>query len=394
MKRLLTIFSIIAIMFTAFPSGVYAVSAPVKVGGVKAATVSQTQIKVSWKKVAKNRNTRGYAIYRGGKLIKRVGKNANAYTDSKLKLSTTYKYNVRAYNTYTQYYNKKTKKWVNKKPIKRYWGKCPSGAYKGKATRTAYKYGAASATVSAKTKGKTTSQNMTMKATPSGNKLTLSWTSAKSLSGKNFKIYQNGKLLTTVKATSYVIDASKLATGSYSWYVTTETSTQIWKSNTLTANWTANTTQSTATTQKDAEFSGSKLVGATMTVGKTTNFYLGTTKSITWQSSNTSVATVKSVSNGTQCTITAKGAGTATITATNWNGEKKTAKVTVQGTSSNSSSETYVTVTDYKGVKREVLKGSADEKNPKYNTQIDGEWEDETYQYVQKRGVTFLFYKP
>ena len=67
--------------------------------------------------------------------------------------------------------------------------------------------------------------------------------------------------------------------------------------------------------------------GATGTLTATVTPSNATDKSVTWSSSNTSVATV---SNGT---VTAVGAGTATITATTSNGKTATATVTVTGKS-------------------------------------------------------------
>lgn len=167
MKKMVTIVAAFVMAFSTLPAAfsnldVHAASikAPAQVKNLKATTVTQTSVKLSWSKIAKNRNTKGYAIYRNGKFVKRVGYKTNVFNDTKLKAGTKYKYTVRAYNTYkqTQYYNSKTKKWQAKKPSAKHW--------KGKKSRkvTAYKYGKVSATMQVTTKKavkKTASNNKT-----------------------------------------------------------------------------------------------------------------------------------------------------------------------------------------------------------------------------------------
>ena len=70
-----------------------------------------------------------------------------------------------------------------------------------------------------------------------------------------------------------------------------------------------------------------KSIGATKTVKATVNPTNTTDKTVTWKSSNKKVATVSKSGK-----ITAKGNGTATITATTANGKKATVKVTVKQT--------------------------------------------------------------
>ena len=79
------------------------------------------------------------------------------------------------------------------------------------------------------------------------------------------------------------------------------------------------------------------IVGDNATLTATVAPSNATNKKITWTSSNTSVATV---SNGT---VTAKAAGTATITATSSNGEKGTATVTVTKSGSDLKISNFVT---------------------------------------------------
>lgn len=157
MKKIRSIFAILtiaALMFTSIPvmTGTFnahaaSVKKPVKVTGLKKYAVGTNYVHFQWNKIKKNKNTKGYAIYLNGKLYKRVGVKTYRYKIPKLKSNTSYKINVRAYNTYKQkqYYNTKTKKWQTKKPAKKNW--------KGKKTRkvTAYAYGPASATLSLKT---------------------------------------------------------------------------------------------------------------------------------------------------------------------------------------------------------------------------------------------------
>ncbi len=155
MKKMVTIVATFAIAFASLPAtfsnlNVHAASimAPAQVKNLNATSVTQTSVKLSWSKIAKNRNTKGYAIYRNGKLIKRVSYKINTFTNTKLKAGTKYSFTVRAYNSYIQiqYYNSKTKKWQAKRP--------PTSQWKGKKTRkvTAYKYGKVSATKQVTTK--------------------------------------------------------------------------------------------------------------------------------------------------------------------------------------------------------------------------------------------------
>lgn len=157
MKKIRSIFAILtiaALMFTSIPvmTGTFnahaaSVKKPVKVTGLKKYAVGTNYVHFQWNKIKKNKNTKGYAIYLNGKLYKRVGVKTYRYKIPKLKSNTSYKINVRAYNTYKQkqYYNTKTKKWQTKKPAKKNW--------KGKKTRkvTAYAYGYASSTLTIKT---------------------------------------------------------------------------------------------------------------------------------------------------------------------------------------------------------------------------------------------------
>lgn len=99
-----------------------------KITSIKA--VSSSSVKLIWKKA---KGAKGYAVYRNGKLIKRV--KTKTYTDKKLKANTKYTYKVRAYKTFKQekWFNKKTGKWQSKKPPKKDRG--------SKKKVTCYKYG-------------------------------------------------------------------------------------------------------------------------------------------------------------------------------------------------------------------------------------------------------------
>ena len=147
-RKIVTVIAAFAIAFTSLPvmgSGIdahaVAVKAPAQVKNLKVKKIKQTSVVLRWSKIKKNKNTKGYAIYRNGKLIKRVNSKTSSFKVTKLKAGTKYKFAVRAYNTYKQkqYYNTKTKKWQTKKPSGKYW--------KGKRTRkvTAYKFGKKSA---------------------------------------------------------------------------------------------------------------------------------------------------------------------------------------------------------------------------------------------------------
>ena len=90
---------------------------------LKAKASGKHKVKLSWNKI-KNPG-KGYAVFRDGKCIKRLGKKKLSFTDTGLKAGTTYQYQIKVYKTkkVKQWLNKKTGKWQKKKPVAKYRGK-------------------------------------------------------------------------------------------------------------------------------------------------------------------------------------------------------------------------------------------------------------------------------
>ena len=140
-KKIVAILIILTLAVTMFPflpenSAYAATKKSNKIAKKITLTVSlnkKTNVaKLKWKKIKKPQN--GYAVFRNGKVIARLGTKKITYTDKKLKAGKKYVYQIKTYKKYkkTQWYNKKTKKWQTKQPAKRYRGK--------KRRITAYKY--------------------------------------------------------------------------------------------------------------------------------------------------------------------------------------------------------------------------------------------------------------
>ena len=144
MKRLSTIL-IVMILLIAVPIETFAVSKPAQVKNLKASAKTAESITLKWRKA---KGAKGYEVQqydtkaKKWKALKKV--NVLKYKHTKLKSNTAYKYRVRAYRSYKQYYNTKTKKWVNKKPAKKSW--------KTKNSRKVYVYGKASSVLTVRTK--------------------------------------------------------------------------------------------------------------------------------------------------------------------------------------------------------------------------------------------------
>lgn len=140
-------------MLSVMTTETYAASAkaPAKVGGVAGTGSGQTYASIKWTKIKKNKNTKGYTVYRNGAAVGSVGKGTSFFTDYNLAPGRTYTYQVRAYNTYKEkrWYNKKTGQYQKKKPAKKIRGKSK------KFTR--YKYGKASAATYVATKARANS---------------------------------------------------------------------------------------------------------------------------------------------------------------------------------------------------------------------------------------------
>ena len=90
---------------------------------LKATVKGETKVKLKWNKVKSP--GKGYAVFRDGKVIKRLSKKKTSFTDKGLKPGTKHKYQIKTYTKkkVTKWYNKKTKKWQKKKPAKKYRGK-------------------------------------------------------------------------------------------------------------------------------------------------------------------------------------------------------------------------------------------------------------------------------
>ena len=90
---------------------------------LKATVYGKTTVKLKWNKVKSP--GKGYAVFRDGKVIKRLSTKKTAFTDKGLKPGTKHKYQIKTYTKkkVTKWYNKKTGKWQKKKPAKKYCGK-------------------------------------------------------------------------------------------------------------------------------------------------------------------------------------------------------------------------------------------------------------------------------
>lgn len=143
-RKYLSLILALTLVFSMVPVGSYAVSKPGKVT-IKKSTVAKkdgVSLTITLSKVPKCSGIRLCCV-KDGKLVKlktvkyskKLAKNKKiTYKINKSKDGSNGAYNfvVQSYNTYKQYYNSKTKKWVTKKPKKSQW--------KGKKTKTAYKY--------------------------------------------------------------------------------------------------------------------------------------------------------------------------------------------------------------------------------------------------------------
>ena len=127
-KRIISIAVMVVMLLTIVPAlpGGEADAATYKIKTLTATAKSTSKVALKWSKTTvKSSQYTGYAVFRGGKMIKRVGKKTTSYTDNGLKANTSYKYMIKTYKIkkVTKWYNKKTKKWQTKKPKKKYRGK-------------------------------------------------------------------------------------------------------------------------------------------------------------------------------------------------------------------------------------------------------------------------------
>ena len=102
----LTVVFTAAICIFAVHSSFAASGKPSRVRSLKVTSKTYSTVSLKWSKAGKN--VSGYAVYRNGKLIRRLGKKSTKYTDKGLKESTKYKYTVRAYRKYKKKGGKKT----------------------------------------------------------------------------------------------------------------------------------------------------------------------------------------------------------------------------------------------------------------------------------------------
>ena len=102
---------------------VHAASAAKKKITLKAAVAEKTSVKLKWNKIKKP--DKGYAVFRDGKVIKRLNTKKTSFTDKGLEPGSEYKYQIKTYTKkkVKKWYNKKTGKWQKKKPAKKYRGK-------------------------------------------------------------------------------------------------------------------------------------------------------------------------------------------------------------------------------------------------------------------------------
>lgn len=204
-RSAIVIFMSVAVACTAIPVALGELTAsaaapkkPAKVASLKANATSQTTITLKWGKV-KTKGTKGYMVYRynlsTGKwvAVKNIKKATTlTFKDQKLKAGTSYKYKVRAYTTYKQYYNTKTKKWVNKKPAKNNW--------KTKKSRTKYIYGAYSTVKSFKTKATSGSSVASTDKDTVFTKSSITGTTSLTLNsnGYDYTVHANGSITWSV----------------------------------------------------------------------------------------------------------------------------------------------------------------------------------------------------
>lgn len=139
-NRVVAILVAFAVAFTMMPAavgGLDANAATTYWKNIKAKAVSETSVKLSWKALTKAQQKKisGIAIYRDGKLKKRISKYAKSFNDTRLKAGSKHTYQLKTYKirvrTVTYYFNKKTGKWQTKRI---------SGARTKKRKKNIYKY--------------------------------------------------------------------------------------------------------------------------------------------------------------------------------------------------------------------------------------------------------------
>ena len=139
-NRVVAILVAFAVAFTMMPAavgGLDANAATTYWKNIKAKAVSETSVKLSWRTLTKAQQKKisGIAVYRDGKLKKRISKYAKSFNDTRLKAGSKHTYQLKTYKirvrTVTYYFNKKTGKWQTKRI---------SGARTKKRKKNIYKY--------------------------------------------------------------------------------------------------------------------------------------------------------------------------------------------------------------------------------------------------------------
>lgn len=316
-RTLTVIATVITILFTSLPMltgefTAHAVSTPRKVTTFNGQTYSSTSVRLTWKKAG---SPSGYGIFVNGKLKKSLSNKNTAYNVPKLKPATTYKFTIRAYNTYKQkqYYNSKTKKWQTKKPAASQW--------KGKKTRkvNARKYGPTSVARSVSTGPAKISGIKVTDITH--NSFRLSW-NKQSKSCTGYVVYNNGKQLARLGAgnTNYKIkDLS--ANTKYSYKVCSYM--KVGSKNVYGPAVSGTVTTTVNSGKINSNTGGSinndfnvRMPNEPQTISAKNNqiqINASSISPITWTSSDNSVATVKENSVGAR--VTFHKVGTVTITA-------------------------------------------------------------------------------
>ena len=136
LKTILTIGVVFAMVFTIFPSitgnmNAYAATPKKITLNVSGYTSYTTTLK--WNKCKSPK--KGYAVFVDGTCVKRFNTKTTSYSYSS-NPGKTHTYQIKVWTSKKQYYNTKTKKWVNKKPKASQWV--------GKQTRYKYTYSNAS----------------------------------------------------------------------------------------------------------------------------------------------------------------------------------------------------------------------------------------------------------
>ncbi|MBQ6401030.1 MAG: fibronectin type III domain-containing protein [Firmicutes bacterium] len=185
---------ILAVAFSAdliLPEGSYAASRPAKVIQ-KRAVSGVDYVTLKWKKVKK---AKGYQVYMYNSKrkkyvwLKTINDNGvTAYTARNLKPSTNYKFKVRAFREYTQYYHSKKHKWVSKRPLPIFVQR----------TRLAQKSGRFSAVKKIKTKKLALTKPSINVYSPGYRRMDVRWKALAGVRGYYVKEYDSsGKLIST-----------------------------------------------------------------------------------------------------------------------------------------------------------------------------------------------------